>query len=204
MTYPKRGDDEGRAGLHSLAMGAPFDDLLHVPLAGNSGQTADLSVYPSERFSTDLVQVAVTAEAGQPAWTAAVNTQDGYLWFALRDVAVLPSTLMWMENRGRQSAPWKGRSCLLGLEDVCSFFDVGSDVSGRENAFSARGVKTVHAFQADVPWVVSYIQGATRVPGGFGRVRGVECAAGGATFTDDRGATVQVAADADFLFGKEL
>jgi hypothetical protein len=204
MTYPRQFDDLDGLPLQSLAIGAEFSDLLHVPLAANGDETADLSVYPTEGESTDLVQLAVAADDGQPAWTTAVNTQEGYLWFSLRDVAVLPSTLMWIENRARQFSPWNGRSCVLGLEDVCSFFDLGSKISRGENAFSSRGIKTVHEFKADVPLVVSYIQGVTRIPRGFGRVRTVECFEGSAIFTDTLGAKVCMALEAEFVFGKEL
>jgi hypothetical protein len=87
---------------------------------------------------------------------------------------------------------------------VCSFFDLGSKVSGESNAFSSRGIKTIHEFKADVPLVVSYIQGATQVPHEFGRVSNVDCRDGYAIFTDAMGLTVRLALDSDFLFGKEF
>jgi len=204
MTYPKQFDDLDGLSLQSLAIGAEFEDILHVPRVANGGEMANLSVYPTERESTDLIQLAVTAEDGQPAWTAVVNTEEGYLWFSLRDVAVLPCTLMWMENRARQFSPWNGRSCVLGLEDVCSFFDLGSKIAGKENAFSSRGIKTIHEFKASVPLTVSYIQGVTRIPRGFSRICTVECCEGSAIFTDILGAKVYVALDSEFLFGKEF
>lgn len=204
MTYPRSFADLDAPSLQSLAIGAEFSDLFAVPLAGSCGVTADLSVYPMKRECADLIQLAVATNDGQPAWTAVVNPQEGYLWFSLRDVAVLPSTLLWIENRARQYSPWNGRSCVLGLEDVCSFFDLGSKISREENSFSSRGIKTVQEFRADVPLTVSYIQGATRVPRDFGRVCTVECADGSAVFTDTTGAKVSVALDAEFLSGKEL
>jgi len=204
MTYPKQMDDANGSAVQSLAIGAQFESLLQVPLAANGSDTTDLTIYPTDRESTDLLQLAVAADEGQPAWTAAVNIKEGYLWFALRDVALLPSTLIWIENRGRKASPWNGRSCILGLEDVCSYFDLGSKVSAETNAFSSRSINTIHEFKPDAPLVVSYIQGATQVPYGFGRVNTVECRGGYATFTDAMGATVRLALDSDFLFGKEF
>jgi hypothetical protein len=204
MTYPKNIDDLDELSLQSLAIGAEFADLHHVPLVAGGGETADLRAYPTERASTDLIQLAVGAEDGQPAWTAVVNTLEGYLWFSLRDVAALPSTLMWMENRARQFSPWNGRSRVLGLEDVCSFFDLGSKIAGEQNAFSLRGIKTIQEFEPTVPFTVSYIQGATAIPRGFGRVSRVECCGGSTIFTDSFGAKVCVALEYEFLFGKNL
>lgn len=204
MTYPKPFDDLDVASLQSLAIGAEFEDLRRVPLASNHDVMVDLSIHPSSRASANLLQVAVKAEKGQPAWTAAVNTEEGYLWFSLRDAAVLPSTLVWVENRARRLPPWNGRSCLLGLEDVCSFFNIGSEISRKENAFSARGIKTVREFSADQPSNISYIQGAARTPDGFGRVCAAECDHNSSTFTDVSGKTVRVSLDSGFVFGKEL
>jgi len=106
----------------------------------------------------------VAADAGQPAWSAAVNTEENYLWFSLRDPGLLPSTILWFENAGRHRPPWSGRNVSIGMEDVCSFFDLGSEVSGEANAFTKRGIKTVHDFGNGLPLSIPYVQGVIQTP----------------------------------------
>ena len=201
MTSPKPFARPTQGERQSLAVGASFEDLSRVPSIVREALDVDCSAYPARRGFTDLLQVAVEAGKGQPAWTAAVNTQEGYLWFALRDSALLPSTIFWIENCGRYSAPWNGRNVSLGLEDVCSFFDLGSEVSGLPNVFSDHGVKTVQHFDNDRPFVLPYVQGVLRVPAGFGHVRSVGCESERVTFADAAGKEVATALHVNFLFG---
>jgi hypothetical protein len=204
MTYPFRLDESNRTAPQSLAVGASFLDLRSVPALFGDASSVDCSAYPSRQGFADLVQVGVQSDMGQPAWTTAVNTDEGYLWFSLRNAEVLPSTIIWMENQGRHGSPWAGRNCSLGLEDVCSYFDTGSKISGAANAFSARGIKTVQEFRSDVALKVHYAQGAVQIPMHFGRVCTVHCDAKSATFTDFNGLQVSVAVSVGFLFGEAL
>jgi hypothetical protein len=204
MTHPNRSNNsEGRAP-HLLASGASFGAINSVPPLSSGSSNIDCSTYPSRRGFTDLLQIGVQAEKGQPAWTATVNTDEGYLWFSLRNQKLLPSTIVWMENQGRSGAPWNSRNCSLGLEDVCSYFDTGSELSGAANAFSDRGIKTVQEFRRDVALRVPYVQGTARIPRGFARVRDVHCDESSATFTDSNGLQISVSLFTGFLFGKEL
>jgi hypothetical protein len=109
-----------------------------------------------------------------------------------------------MENQGRRGSPWDGRNCSLGLEDVCSYFDTGSDLSGRTNAFSERGIKTVHEFRRDVALRVPYVQGTARIPKDFTRVKDVYCDKRSAVFTDSNGLQISVPLFTGFLFGEEM
>ena len=59
---------------------------------------------------------------------------EGFLWFSLKDPAVLPMTMLWMENHGRHFPPWNGRNCCLGLEDLCGYFAGGYAPSVRAKA----------------------------------------------------------------------
>ena len=119
-------------------------------------------------------------------------------------LTVLPSTIVWIENRGRHQPPWSGRNCSLGLEDVCSFFDKGSKASGEVNAFSEKGVKTIHHFDQKKPMCISYLQGVATIPPNFGHVRSAICKDGGITFVDSAGREVFCAARTQFVFGEEL
>jgi hypothetical protein len=200
MTVPRLFADLADGEYSSLATGAEFADLAHVPTVFKNPSVTDCSAFPARPGFTDLLQIAVAAESGQPAWTVAVNTEEGYLWFSLRDPALLPATILWMENRGRHQPPWSGRNCSLGLEDVCGFFDFGSAVSSRPNAFSKRGIPTVHQFRNEETFVLPYVQGIVRIPEGFGRVTSVHCGKQEATFTDAVGNVITADMNTDFLF----
>lgn len=202
MTFPGPFAEPGREASQKLAIAAEFEDLRNVPAMSGGGSTVDCSAYPARPGSSDLLQVALQSTPGMPAWTAAVNTDDGYLWFALRDATLLPSTILWIENCGRRGAPWEGRNCSIGIEDVCSYFDKGSDASRAPNAFSRRGIKTVQPFSRSIPYHLPYVQGAIGVPAGFGRVQSMTCNENSVSFVDAYGACVTAHLDTGFVLGK--
>ena len=69
------------------------------------------------------------------AWTALTVPEHNYVWFALKDPRVLPSTLFWISNGGRHYAPWNGRHRrAIGLEEVVSNFHSGLAESAKPNA----------------------------------------------------------------------
>jgi hypothetical protein len=204
MTFPGHFGNPANAEYQSLAMGAEFTTLNSVPSIFREFPNADCSRFPARRGFTDLLQVAVEADTGQPAWSAAVNSEEGYLWFSLRDPALLPSTILWIENGGRHRPPWSGRNCSLGIEDVCSYFDSGSASSAAANAFSQRGFKTIQQFVPEQPLSIPYIQGVVSTPPGFSHVRTVRCGSYGATFADAAGREVTSHLCADFVFGEKL
>jgi len=199
MTCPYLFTNPAEGNYQSLATGRRFTRLSRVPSIFREARFADCSAFPVRPGFTDLLQVAQRPRGRHPAWTAAVNSEAGYLWFALKDPAVLPSTVLWIENRGRHSAPWKGRTSLLGLEDVCSYFDTGISASAAPNAFSLKGVPTAHRLSDKSPFEVRYIQGIVRTPAGFGRVKSVRFRPGEAVFIDATGNRLSTRVRHEFL-----
>ena len=204
MTFPAPFGDPGEAEYQSLAIAAEFSNLSAVPSLFKGVPDQDCSRYPARKGFSDLIQIGVEAEAGKPAWSAAVNSEEGYVWFSLRDPGLLPSTILWIENAGRHRAPWNGRNSSLGIEDVCAYFDTGSASSRKENPFSKRGIATVHAFKKERPDTISYLQGAVRTPAGFTHVRSVRFEDGRVTLADAAGKEVSCAARTGFVFGEKL
>lgn len=202
MSFPKPFTTPGSDERQALAIAATFDNTAQVPAFEGNGKTVDCSRYPARPGTSDLLQIALDCPPGQPAWTAAVNTEKNYLWFSLRDSALLPSTIFWIENCGRQSAPWKRRNCSLGLEDICGYFDLGSEISRQPNAFSERGIPTVQTFHPQQPFVLPYIQGAVDLPPGFGPVVEADFEPGRLRFGDQNGLHVTIAVDTEFVFGR--
>jgi hypothetical protein len=202
MTYPHAFADPAKGEYQSLAIAARFDNLAAVPSVFKETPDANCNLFPARRGFTDLLQIGVRAEKNCPVWSAAVNTSEKYLWFSLRDPELLPSTILWIENGGRHQAPWNGRNCSLGVEDVCSFFDQGSAVSAAENEFNVRGIKTVHEFAAEQTLSIPYLQGVALIPEGFGHVRSVSCTNSSVTLADADGREVTAKAHPYFVFGE--
>ncbi|MFZ4731525.1 MAG: hypothetical protein ACOYK7_03175 [Pirellulales bacterium] len=197
MTNPSRFSDPTKGEYQSLAIAAPFASLGHVPLLENGAGDADLTRLPARRGHADLVQVVNKPEG--IAWTCATRTDEGWLWYALKDPRVLRSTLFWIENHGRHGSPWLGRNNCLGLEDVTTFFADGLAESAATNLLTRRGVPTALEFSADTPTEIRYIQGVARVPPGFGKVAGAEFTPGAVTFTADGGQKVTIPVRHEFL-----
>jgi len=202
MTNPSRFSDPAKREYQALAIAAPFTDLAHVPLLEKGTGDADLTRLPARQGYADLVQVVNKQDA--TAWTCATRTDEGWLWYALKDPKVLRSTLFWIENRGRHGSPWNGRNNCLGLEDVTSFFADGLAASAGANLLTRRGVPTAIEFTADKPTEIRYIQGVTRVPEGFGKVVAAEYAPGSVTFVAEGGERVTVPVRHEFLSNAAL
>lgn len=201
MTCPSLFSDPRQREYQSLLPGARWTDLTRVPAAWKGAPDADLTRLPARPGHADLVQCVNEPweKSGGPAWTTATFTGQGHLWFALKDPAVLNSTVFWIENRGRHGHPWNGRNHCLGLEDVTAFFADGLSASTADNALGRDGVATSIAFSPERPTAVNYIQGVARVPAGFDVVQRVEFSPGNATFVSASGLRVAVPVRHEFL-----
>ena len=104
---------------YALLGGEYFSSLQEVPTRWKDAPAADCSRFPGRKGFVDIIQVY--QQPGAFGWNAAVCREEGFMWYALKDVRVLPSTVLWMENFGRHQAPWNGRNCCIGIEDVCSY-----------------------------------------------------------------------------------
>ena len=184
-------------GYSALRTGAAFRSLARVPLA--AGGHADLSTYPAREGFEDLVMVSSRGR-GPMAWTAVCFPKARYLWFALKDPAVLASTVLWHSNGGRHYPPWSGRHRrVLGLEEVTSYFHYGQAQSAAPNPLSARGVATVLRLRPDRPTTVNYIMGVVPLPAGFERARAIRPVAGGVLITSTSGSELRHPVDVGFL-----
>lgn len=206
-TNPTQFSDPAKQETQALAINARFTDLKKVPKLDPNAEPADCTRMPQPKGAADffgVVNQATTDDGDTPAWTAAVNTEASWLWFALKDQRVLPMTYFWIENGGRRASPWNGRNNCLGLEDACAYFADGLAPSAADNLLTKEGVRTAITFTADKPTTINYIQGAVRVPAGFDIVKDVKFTDKAATFTSESGREVVVPVSKEFLrFGKK-
>ena len=178
----------------ALAIGAEFRDLTQVPLRfKDARENADLTRFPARRGYADLLAIYKKASA-DPAWMAALNQEEHYVWFSLKDAGILPATVFWVENGGRHASPWSGRNRCLGLEDVRWFFEQ----SHVPNAANKRGIPTSMKF-GGAPVIIRYIQGAAKVPAGMEAVRTVEFSPGAITLVGTKGERIRVPVRHEFL-----
>jgi hypothetical protein len=194
--------DPVKREYQSFAIGAKFSDLARVPLLFKDAPNADVTRLPARRGYADLLQLV--NEPGDLAWTTVTRADEGWLWFSLKDPAVLSSTVMWIENRGRHGAPWSGRNNCLGLEDVTAFFADGLVASAGENVLTREGAKTAVVLAADKPTAVNYIQGVAKIPAGFDIVKTAEFKPGEVIFTSASGQSVSVPVRHEFLKAGKL
>lgn len=203
MTTPKDFCDPATGSYQSFAVGEKFSDLRKVPLLFKTPPTADVTHLPARAGHTDLLAM-YKKPSREPAWTAAVDAEEGYLWFSLKDAAVLPATLFWIANRGRHLDPWDGVELCLGLEDVCANFALGLAPSVNANPIRKAGFKTAITLSPKTPTVINYIQGVVRVPKNFGPVKAVRFEKNRVTFVAENKKTVSTAVKWDFLQTGEL
>ena len=139
---------------------------------------------------------------GDFAWSAAVFSEEGYVWFSLKDPRVLASTVLWHSHGGRHYPPWNGRHRrVLALEEVTSHFHDGLAESAAKNPVNARGIPTAIRLSPRRPTVVNVIMGVAAVPKGFDVVKTIERKDGGILLRGSAGHRVPVPLDWKFLYG---
>jgi hypothetical protein len=169
--YPEYFSNPADGAQQQLAIGAIFSNLSEVSLA--DGGTTDLSYYPSNSNSDDLVMMVSEASTEeQPfAWSACVF--DGFVWFALKNPSDFPETMFWLSNGGRSATPWNSRhTARIGIEDVCSHFCDSVDVS-RKDLLHNLGVPCTRNFSKNQPVTLKNIQAVAAVPTCFGKVESI-------------------------------
>lgn len=203
MTNPVPPADPAQGSYSCLAVNRRFADLRRVPTIWRDPAVADCTCFPTRKGFCD--QLAVFHKPSRrPVWTTATFEDEGFLWFSLKDAAVLPALMIWVENHGRYVEPWSGRNRCLGLEDVCGFLAEGLSASRAPNPVAKAGVPTTVALWPRRPTVINHIQGVARVPAGFRKVKAVTFAPGRVTFVSTAGKRVSVPLAHEFLAGEPL
>lgn len=205
MVCPYQFSDPTKKEYQSLEIGAKFTSLAKVPSLFKGAPAADCSSFPTEPGFANLLQVFNSpAKSKTPLWLAAVNTESNYLWFSLKDPQVMPDRIFWMENHGRHGSPWNGRNNCLGLEDGAMYFNNGNADSVVPNLATRQGLKTCIELKGDKPFDVNFIEGAVKVPAGFGRVKTATFKPGEVVFANAKGQTVSAKVNHEFVFSGQL
>lgn len=119
---------ETTRGRSRLAYPRRAEDAAEFPAA--EGGSVNLHRYPWGAAHEDFV-AGIEDPASPLGWTAVVRPQEGDLYLSLRNPALLPMTMLWHSNGGRDYPPWAGRhrGC-LGVEEGAALPMLG--LSSRE------------------------------------------------------------------------
>lgn len=115
------------------------------------GSSLNVSAIPLRQRTEDLLQLL-----DMPGHAALWNTEEGYRARLIWNREHFPSALLWFSNRGRSFAPWNGRHLALGLEPICSAFDLGPEIGASDNPINRRGIATARRFRAGERFVTRY------------------------------------------------
>ena len=188
-------------GRMLLANNQTISDLKQAKCV--DGGTVDLTVYPTpDGYETIWMLIA---DQTQPfAWTAATAAEEGWVWFALKDPRILPQTLLWHSNGGRDYPPWNGRhKRVIGLEEICGYFHVSHKEAIGNNPVAAAGSPTAIELHPGRDFTVCYVFGLAEMPPGFGAVTNIVEAPGGVKLLDAGGQETFAACDVSFVTGQK-
>lgn len=163
-------ESDPRRGHSMLAYPQRFDELSAVKTSDS--ETANASTYPFSKSHEDIVVLANEKDA-IIGWSAALAKQDGFLFFAIKNAAALPETILWMSNGGRRYAPWLGRhTCVLGIEEAATSCHLNGEFSSTDER-STYGLATGMRLQPSTVQDIRYGFGAVPVPSGWSEVEDI-------------------------------
>ena len=195
-------EPDASRGRSILAYPQRFADLSALRLA--DGGSVDARSYPFADRHEDFVQLFEVPGTAL-GWTAALAARDGFLFFAVKDAHILPSTVLWMSNRGRDYEPWRGRHRnVIGLEEACTYFGEGHRASAAPNAVSDEGIATALALAPDRPLVIRYAFGAILAPPGWTEIRAIAVEPDSIVIEDAGASHVRVPFDGGFFGNMDI
>jgi hypothetical protein len=184
-------------GRNRLAAGATATSLTEVPAVG--GGVVDLTELPIADQHEDFVTL-VEAEGAAIGWSAVVREAEDDVIFVLKDARVLPVTMLWHSNGGRDYPPWNGRHRgVLGIEDGCAAGAAGHAAALAPNRVAAQGVPTALALAPGSTHRIAHATGAFARPPGWTRVADIRIEGAACLLTGDDGTTVALPFDPDFF-----
>jgi hypothetical protein len=150
MTFP--GTFEQASPL--FASGQRFSQLAAVP--ARDGGIVDATRLPFSRPADDIVQLCAIDGSFRVE-----NHEEGYATTLEWDAEKLPSCIVWICSGGRLRVPWGGRYFAVGIDPICSAFDLGQSISSGENPMSEMGVRTAVELEPAKPWKTTYTVGVS-------------------------------------------
>lgn len=182
---------------HRLASGATATDLTRFP--GSDGDPVDLTRLPIGDAHEDFVTL-VEAKGNAIGWTAVIREAEDDIVFFLKDPGVLPVTMLWHSNAGRDYAPWGGRHRnVIGVEDGCAAGAAGHRAALGPNPVAATGVPTSLRLEPDRTHRIVHVTGAIARPDGWSAVTDIRLLGNALVLKGDTGSTRRLPFPADLF-----
>ena len=160
----------------------------------------DLTQLPVGGKTEDFVLMIEGAES-TIGWTAVIRNAEDDIVLLLKDPSVLPVTMFWHSNAGRDYPPWNGRhDRVIGIEDGCAEGVGGHAAACAANRVSKLGVPTALDLAPDRVHRIAHVIAAIPRPQGWHVVTDVRIAGETLTISGPNGATRSLAFDTDFLW----
>jgi hypothetical protein len=176
---------ETTRGRSCLAYPRRAEDAAEFPAA--DGGTVNLHRYPWGDRHEDFV-AGIEDPASRLGWTAVVRPKEGDLFLSLRNPGMLPMTMLWHSNRGRDYAPWNGRHTgCLGVEEGAALSMLGLSSQETPDPLTAAGQPGLLRLDPHGTVEMRHILGAIHWPSGQA-VAGVMLDGDVLTITGDWGA----------------
>lgn len=184
-------------GRHRFALGAQTTDLHAIP--ASDGGTVDISHLPIATGTEDFITL-VEAEGSMLGWTAVIREAFDDLVFVLKDPRVLPLTMLWHSNGGREDSPWNGRHVgVLGIEDGVAAGAAGHRAALEDNPVRQTGVPTALELSEDSRHRIAHVMGAIPRPAGWNSVSDITVDGSTLTIKGEANQMVTVPFRADFF-----
>ena len=184
---------EGRSRLAYPARSSKFTAFP------GAKKSVNLHRFTDETGTDDFITL-IEAPGAKIGWSALVRHAERDIIFVLKEAAVLPVTMLWHSNGGREFAPWSGRHIgVLGIEDGIAAGAAGHAAALGPNPIAAEGVKTSLTLEAKKKHVIRHAMGAVPAPSGFEEVAALELIEDRLILSSTDGAEIVVAFDPDFF-----
>ncbi|AHM05260.1 hypothetical protein roselon_02979 [Roseibacterium elongatum DSM 19469] len=106
------------------------------------GRQWDLRQYPARHRVEDFA-ILVEARGARLGWTVVIRQAEDDMLVIVKEARVLPITMLWISNGGREFPPWNGRHTgVIGIEDGVANGPSGLGAATGENRLTALGVPT--------------------------------------------------------------
>ncbi|MFZ5676135.1 MAG: hypothetical protein ACOZAM_24510 [Pseudomonadota bacterium] len=129
-------------------------DRITAPIA--RVPTCDGTFTDARRFPPDVPTEQLLQVLETNGCVSLVNESERYRLDLTWNAAHFPSLLLWISHRALTMPPWNGRTTMLGIEPVCSAFDLGTAASQGDNPIKAHGIATTFAFRSGETFRTQY------------------------------------------------